>query len=195
MGGDESPAPLSPERWLPVPWCPGHYEVSDLGRVRRVRPYRTTFAGKVLKPKLSLGYPKVSLSVNGVKTDAFVHGLVAVAFFGERPDGFVVNHKNAIKTDDRLENLEYVTVAENNRHAVRVGAHRAPSGQNHSSRTHPELYRGERNGSAKLNEAQIRDIRQRCAEGQSQRSVARFYSIESSHVCNIVARKVWAHVV
>ena len=49
-----------------------------------------------------------------------VHRLVATAYFGSN-DGFVVNHKNGIKNDNRLENIEIITKYENLKHAMENG--------------------------------------------------------------------------
>jgi hypothetical protein len=52
-----------------------------------------------------------------------IHDLIATAYLGTRPDELCVNHKNGVKTDNRPENLEYVTLAENTRHSMRIGHH------------------------------------------------------------------------
>ena len=44
-----------------------------------------------------------------------------LTFIGTRPEGMVVNHKNGVKTDNRLENLEYITSRENTIHAFKMG--------------------------------------------------------------------------
>ncbi len=106
------------ERWKPVPGYEGFYEVSDRGDVRSLK--RATTSGKVLKlSKTKHGYLKVTLSKNGEHKTAAVHRLVALAFL-ENPDNKQeVNHKNGIRTDNSLENLEWVTNSENQLHAYR----------------------------------------------------------------------------
>lgn len=54
------------------------------------------------------------------KKSVFVHRLVATAFISDIPEGMVINHKNGIKTDNRVENLEIVTPRENVIHAIEV---------------------------------------------------------------------------
>ena len=96
------------ERWLPVLGFPP-YEVSDLGRVKN------SCTGKILKGyKKKTGYVRVSLSINGWVRIVYVHQLVLLAFSPPESDGLEANHKNSVRGDNRLSNLEWVTRAENN---------------------------------------------------------------------------------
>jgi hypothetical protein len=92
-----------------------NYQVSNLGNVRSLN-YRRSGLTKVLNPIInSTGYYNINLYLDGVSNTRQVHQLVAIAFLGHTPCGFkfVVNHKNFIKTDNRLTNLEIVTNREN----------------------------------------------------------------------------------
>jgi hypothetical protein len=95
-------------RWRYVAGQEGRYEVSDAGHVRNSR------TGRVLKPWLNKGYAHVNLG-RGHRTA--VHQLVAEAFIGARSAGTEVNHKNGQRDDNRATNLEWMTRAENIRHA------------------------------------------------------------------------------
>lgn len=66
------------------------------------------------------GYECVTVANKNI----FVHRLVAEAFVKNEEGKDCINHKNGIKTDNRIENLEWVTKAENNRHAFRTGLNR-----------------------------------------------------------------------
>ena len=69
----------------------------------------------LLKPSLVCGYYKVRLSKNGVVKDMMIHKLVYCIFHDTLniPDGYVIDHINACKTDNRLENLHLITLSEN----------------------------------------------------------------------------------
>ena len=70
------------------------------------------------------GYWRTSL--NG--TPIHIHSIIAQHFLGTRPHKFTVNHKDGVKTNNRIENLEYISNAENVRHAFAMGLSKARCG-------------------------------------------------------------------
>lgn len=97
--------------WRRIPGL-GNYEVSSDGRIWNVR------FSKLLSPSaMPDWYPRVTL---GRKSKA-VHQLVMLAFAGPCPKGMNINHRDGIKGNNRLENLEYVTPKENFQHSVDIG--------------------------------------------------------------------------
>lgn len=100
-----------------IPGWEGYYEVTPEGRVWSVR------SARLLRPTVSkMGYETCSLFRNNIGLTKKVHRLVAEAFWG-LGRGRHVNHINGVKRDNRPENLEWVTPAENNRHARETGLH------------------------------------------------------------------------
>ena len=115
------------EEWRDVIGYDGHYQVSNLGRVKSFK----WNVEKILKPNLNSGYCRVSLYQNGKLKKVLVHVLVARAFLPNPNNLPVVNHINNVHADNRVENLEWVTYSENQRHAIRIGAKKFPHGAEH----------------------------------------------------------------
>jgi hypothetical protein len=112
--------------WKPVIGFLGWYEVSDRGDVRSLdrKDHRGRFwAGKTLKARShSKGYLKFLLSKNGKNCQIFAHRMVIESFIG--PSSMQVDHLNGRKTDNRLENLEYVTCLENIKRRYSIKYHK-----------------------------------------------------------------------
>lgn len=108
------------------------------------------------------------------------HRLVMLAFVGPCPEGMNVNHKNGVKTDGRLENLEYVTFKENLGHARReLGFNN--SGMNHRL--------------ARLSDGEVHEMRELYASGRiKQIELAQKYGIAQSTISYILNRKAWKHI-
>ena len=108
---------LPNEEWRDVVGWEGLYQVSNLGRVKS--SYK---GGRILKPlPVRSGYLRVALTFyDGSIHFITIHRLVLIAF-SQNMGNMQVNHINGIKTDNRLENLEWVTRSENMRHAYKLG--------------------------------------------------------------------------
>lgn len=101
--------------WIPVIDYEDYYEVSNDGLVRSVR------SGEILDGWVnSYGYRTVSLVVAGERATKKVHRLVALAFIPTISGKDFVNHKDGNKLNNCVENLEWVTRGENNKHAATV---------------------------------------------------------------------------
>lgn len=104
------------EIWKPVPNFETKYEVSNFGRLRN----RTT---KKLKPAdfNNYGYARLQ-AFDGVNSKKlFVHRLVAIVFIGEPTDPtFVVNHIDGDKTNNMVNNLEWVSRSDNDKHKYKL---------------------------------------------------------------------------
>ena len=115
------------EIWKPVVGYEGIYEVSSLGRVKscertiiRSNGREINFPDKIMKTSINhKGYLIIDLRKNGKRSGGFVHRLVGKAFIDNPLNKEQINHKNGNKTDNRVQNLEWVTNQENMAHAYK----------------------------------------------------------------------------
>ena len=182
------------EVWRWVVGYEGVYKVSSTGQVARWLPQRNTYSGRILKLSLTnFGYLRVCLTKDGVPKKYFVHRLVAAAFLDEVPEKKFVNHIDGNKTNNRVENLEYVTCKENQAHASRMGL--SAKGDRSSRRLYPERYPvGRFHHKAKLTESDILRIRALIAEGVRHKQIASEYGVTRALISTIGRREIWTHV-
>lgn len=170
------------EKWKDVVGYEGIYQVSDLGRVKRVKKTKGATEGKILKNLLnkrkdnSEGYYYASLWRNGREHRITVHRLVALAFIPNPKNKPEINHKNGIKAFNRPENLEWVTKSENALHARRVLGVGA----------------GENNYRAKLKNSDIPLIRQLLNEGNlTQTAIGKMFGVAYAVIKNVKRNRTY----
>ena len=106
------------EIWKDVEGYEGIYKVSNYGRIKRL--YRNK-KEKILKSYIRNGYYSVRLSKENKIKNFTVHRLIGKAFINNPNNYNTIDHINGIKTDNRLENLEWVTHKENTNRAWKKG--------------------------------------------------------------------------
>lgn len=171
------------EEWRPVIGFETHYEVSNMGNVRSIdrllknRNGFTLMPGRRLKPRCNRGgYLMVALSKDNKVKACTIHRLVAAAFHGS--SDLTVNHRNHDKLDNRAENLEYMTFAENYEDMISADLN----------------VKGESHHRAKLTEEKVRLMRRLRSEGVKLAALAKRFQVTETMVSLIVRRKNWTHI-
>lgn len=111
------------EWWKYIPGYEGLYMVSNLGRIKSCDRYcgKRFYKGHILPlHNNGKGYLQVRLSKNGKQKNYKVHRLVVLAFIPNPNNLPCVNHKNENKLDNRVENLEWCTIAYNNSYGTSI---------------------------------------------------------------------------
>jgi hypothetical protein len=123
-----------------------------------------------------IGYLKVILARDAKRYQFYVHTLVLNAFAGQGPNGYVCNHKDGDKHNNRIENLEWVTRGNNIRHAH-------------------DILGVSMRWRAKLTPEQVKEIRKRYSMGNvSQSILAREYSLTPGGISRIITGDRWKDV-
>lgn len=107
-----------------------------------------------------------------------VHRLVLESFIGECPFGLIGGHKNDVKSDNRLENLHWITYKQNSKEAMDNG----------------KAHFGSRTATSKLNENQVHEIRDLFSKGHNKSSLARKFSVHRTSIRDIVSGKNWKYL-
>jgi hypothetical protein len=142
--------------------------------------FTSNFPSVKLSPFLNRnGYLVVSTLKDGKRPKVFTHRLIAMCFVhGYRPH-LTVNHINGIKTDNRPENLEWVSLAKNSKHAWETGL--------------VDL-RGEKQPNHKLTQRQVIHIRKALRLGVPANSLSIIANVNPSTIHLIEKGKRWAGI-
>ena len=133
------------EEWKEINGYNGLYSISNVGRVRSYIQLKNneivkSHVPKIILPSLTNGYLGVSLiSPKREKNRVNIHRLVATHFIPNPEHKPQVNHKNGDKLDNSVENLEWVTASENQKHAYRTGL-KKPNGARKVLRSDGEIF-------------------------------------------------------
>jgi hypothetical protein len=165
------------EVWKDIPNSEG-YQVSNKGNVKSLSYSRTGKEGILKSSLCSRGYPQVCLSINGKSKSKRVHRLVAETFISNPEGKPNINHINGIKTDNRMENLEWCTQKENIRHAVDTGLFSAT---------------GENNGMCKITEADAREIKYGLKD-KTRMELSERFGISIWMISAIRNNRLWKHI-
>ena len=170
------------EIWKDIEETEGLYQVSNLGRFKRLE--RDRFSEMILKlGKYSNGYYQFSVVIKRKRITAIAHRIVAKYFIPNPENKSQVNHKNGIKTDNRVENLEWVSHSENMKHSFRV------------LKNKPYDKTCEKNPNSKLKKEDVLEIRNLYKNNIiTQSEISKKYNINAPAIWKIVNNRTWKNV-
>ena len=121
------------ETWKDIPKYEGLYQASNTGNIKSLHKVVLRNGMPLVKKERILKlvsqkdfYTHVTLCKDGIKKQFPSHVLTAITFISNPENKPCVNHINAVKNDNRIENLEWVTHKENTQHAYKNGLMRSP---------------------------------------------------------------------
>lgn len=175
---------MKTEQWKWIPRYEKRYEVSTHGRVRSYVVCGHNLVNDnpqkylILDHSHPCGYLCVRLCKDLISKKYLVHRLVLMAFVGPCPFDFQTGHLDGEPSNNFLDNLQWVSAKENKFHQKRHGT----------------WIKGEKCGSVKLSENQVKIIIQRLNRGDTQKSIAKDYGVDRSNVGYIANNKTWKHI-
>lgn len=180
------------EIWKDIPNYEGYYQASNLGNIRSLdrwidNPNKKAKTNGYIKKKMILkqnkiksGYYTTALSREGTTKAYLTHRLIAIAFLSNPLNKPQVNHKNGVKTDNNVSNLEWATRSENAIHSYENKLQISRKGSLH--------------GSAKLSELDVLEIRSLLLKKVDKNQISEVFKISYGTVCDIEKRRRWKHI-
>jgi hypothetical protein len=166
------------EVWKDIENYEGLYQVSNLGNVKRLKGKGCVSERLIAKSINKSGYIYRGFHNKGTYRKFKEHRLVANAFIDNPYNKPTVNHINGIKTDNRVENLEWCTYLENKQHAIKTGLTNTKGVKNHF---------------CKLTEEQVLEIRE-IGFSKTRTYLGIKYGISSNTVTKIIKKEIWKHI-
>lgn len=175
------------EIWKNIKGYEDRYQASNFGRFKSL--YYEYFSGKenyikkinpeyIMKETINVcGYKRIGLTKNGIQRIFASHRLIAKTFIPNPENKPTINHKNGIKTDNRVVNLEWATMKENNLHAYKV------------------LGKKPTYGRRKISDEVVKMIRNELINGIDGVTLSKKYNLSTALISLIKNNKIWKDII
>lgn len=176
---------LEDEIWKDIEGYEGIYQVSNLSRVKRIMGRKNPDSKLMKSTDIPDSYTNICLTHLGKQKTFLLHRLVAIAHIPNPENKPEVNHiglypdgRQGNKHDNRAISLEWATISENRKHAVKEGLYDT---------------KGEKHNQSKLIEKEVLAIR-KIGRTMTLKEIGFLYNISEGHVSDILLRKAWNHI-
>lgn len=169
---------MDDEIWKDIPDYEGHYQISNFGRVKSFKYGKETIRNS--KYIGDVGYNAITLNKPNHKQKVFrIHRLVMLTF---NPEGYfdkaTVNHIDGNKLNNNLNNLEWISYSNNNKHAYKIGL-KSNKGENHSR--------------VKLNDKIVHIIRM-SKDYLTTKELSSIFNVSTTTIRHIITKRIWKHI-
>lgn len=181
------------EIWKDIVGYEGLYMISNMGRVKKLNSivtqvgfngveYSRRFKERLIGQNSGKeNYQMIHLRKDGLNKAIRTHRLVAIAFIPNTENKPEVNHINGIKSDNRVENLEWCTSSENQFHSVRTGL--------------SKIQYGSETTNSKLTEKDVLKIRElKQTTKMNNTEIGKLFGVKQPAISKIIYRKNWKHI-
>lgn len=166
------------EIWKPIKGFEGYYKVSNLGNVMGVR------GGKNKTKRVSnMGYFYAELWKENKGRKILIHRLVATAFISNPNNYPCVLHRDDNPKNNELDNLFWGSQKDNMQDCLRKG------------RNKNKVFNGEKNGFSKLNDSQVKIIKENLLKGINCVQIARTFNVDRTTISQIKRGLAWKHII
>jgi hypothetical protein len=150
------------------------------------------------------GYMKVNVGI--IRKTYKVHVLIAMTFIGERPKGMDVNHIDGNKTNNNIDNLEYISRKDNVIHAHKTGLYKSRYISSDKPKKkkikkskqvseHKPRRMGEQVTGSKLNADQVKEIKRLHSEGRGPKELSSLFGVSAVQIWRITSWLKWKHII
>ncbi len=170
------------EIWKDISGYEGIYKISNKGNIKSLSRFHVPKDRILTGFKSNNGYVCIELSKEGFSSRFYVHRIMAIAFLPNPYNKPNINHKDGVRNNNNLDNIEWCTQKENIQHAHRTGLARVGI--------------GEKQAHSKLKTNNINKIRSMYRTGAyTMKEIGDIYKVSYQSISDVVNFRTWKHII